>query len=432
MGAVLGAIVAVMICRSRGEAAVARAVAEAESKARTTEMQLREDNARYLADRTSFNQRLEDMNRAQAQLKDVFNALCAEALRSNNEQFLQLARTELERVRAAASHDLQQKEAAIEGLVAPIRDSLASVDVKLQEIERDRVESFSALGERLSQANALSEQLRGETATLARALSSANVRGVWGELQLRRVVELAGMVEHCDFETQHSVNGDDGALRPDMVVHLPGERTIVVDAKTPATALLELVNRADGAERLEACKALAAQVRRHMGELSHKSYWERFGLSPEFVVLFLPSEAFFSIALQGEPELFEQCFAQNVLVATPTTLVALLKAVAFGWRQEAIARNAREISDLGRELYDRIATLGGHVEKLGSNLRKAVNSYNSAVGSLETRVLPSARRFVDLGAARTRVIPDLRAIELQPHALVAPELVAVAESEQSP
>ena len=304
--------------------------------------------------------------------------------------------------------------AAVHDIVAPIRDGLERYDQKLHDIELDRVESFAALGERLDLMSHLNDVLRGETASLARALTSSNVRGAWGELQLKRAVELAGMLEHCDFDTQVSSGGDDTRQRPDMVITLPGGRTIVVDAKTPAAAILQAVNAPDPDERDRLCREHVAGVRRHVDALSRKSYWSQFPEAPEFVVMFLPSEAFFSVALEYDHSLFEHSFEQKVIIATPTTLVAMLKAIAFGWRQENVARNAQEISTLGRELYDRIGALAGHFEQLGSHLGRAVRSYNRTVGTLERRVLPSARRFEQYGVGGTGELGNLRPLDHLP------------------
>ena len=400
--------------RSLTEAAAAR---EAELRA------VHEANTVLRTEAASFATRLDELSKAQSQLKDAFQSLCADALKSNNEQFLQLARTELERVRLTAQAELTEKETAIQSLVAPIRDGLERYDKKLHEIEVARAESFASLVGRIDLMSAASDILRGETANLSKALRSSNVRGAWGELQLKRAVELAGMLEHCDFTTQHSVDGDDGKLRPDMIVRLPGNKTIVVDAKTPATAVLEAVNCQDDALRRQLCLEHVVSVKKHIEALSKKAYWEQFDNAPEFVVLFLPSEAFFSVALEFDPALFEHSFEQKVIIATPTTLIALLKAVAFGWRQEAIARNAQEISDLGREMFERIRSLAEHFENVGDHLGKSVKAFNQAVGSLEKRVLPQARRFQELGVGSTRQIPELNALEIAPLSLAAAELL---------
>ena len=320
----------------------------------------------------------------------------------------------------------RERDAAMEHMLAPIREGLSKYDAKLGEIERERTRSFASLAERMEAMSTASEILRGETANLSRALRSSNVRGAWGELQLRRAVELAGMVERCDFSVQHTTSdGDDGRLRPDMVVHLPGGKSIVVDAKTPAAAVLDAVNCENDALRRQKCAEHVVAVRRHIETLSRKAYWEQFDRAPEFVVMFLPSEAFFSTALEYDPPLFEHAFEQRVLIATPTTLVALLKAVAFGWRQEAVTQNAQEISELGRELYDRIRTLGEHFADVGDHLAKSVQSDNRAVGSLEKRVLPQARRFQTLGAAGSKDVALLDAIEVAPVPVSAGELRVV-------
>lgn len=401
----------------------------------TRDTELRSLNAELTRARTeeaTFATRLDELRAAHASLKESFQSLSGEALKSNNEQFLQLARTELERIRVAAKTELDEKESIIQGLIVPIREGLEKYDRKLHDIELARAESFSSLAQRLDLMNTASDILRGETANLAKALRSSNVRGAWGELQLKRVVELAGMLEHCDFTTQHSVDTDDSKLRPDMVIHMPGNKSIVVDAKTPATAVLEAVNTQDDVRRRQLCEEHVFSIRNHINALARKAYWEQFDHAPEFVVLFLPSEAFFSVALEFDPTLFEHSFEQKVIIATPTTLVALLKAVAFGWRQESIAQNAQEISALGRDLYDRIRTLGEHFENVGEHLAKSVGAYNKAVGSLEKRVLPAARRFQTLGAADSKPIAELEALDVHPGVISADELRQLRAGAEAP
>jgi DNA recombination protein RmuC len=356
----------------------------------------------------------ERVRRMELQLREAFQAISGDVLRANSEQFLQLARAEMDKAREAARVELEGKETAIGSLLKPIRDGLASYDLKLQHIEKERTASYAALSERLVQVASASESLRAETATLARALRSANVRGTWGEVQLRRVCELAGMLDHCDFRVQQSVDGEGGKLRPDLVVKLPGGRTIVVDAKTPLSAYIEAADCSDEVRRRRLMKQHAVHVRRQLEALGRKSYWEEFAGSLEFVVLFLPAEAFFSGALEYDPALIEDGTGQGVLIATPTTLIALLKAVAYGWSQETMARSAQEISDLGRELYDRLCTMGGHLEGIGTHLRRTVAAYNETVGSIEFRVLPTARRFPELGTVAKKRIPLLTPLDVNP------------------
>jgi DNA recombination protein RmuC len=339
---------------------------------------------------------------ARKNLSDAFKALSSDALKSNNQSFLELARTTLERYQEGAKGDLEKRHQAIEQLVQPVRESLTKFDGKIADLEKAREGAYQSL---LAQVRTLGEsqaQLRTEASNLVKALGTPRVRGRWGEIQLRRVVEMAGMLDHCDFFEQQNVNTQ---------VKLPGEKNIVVDAKTPLAAYLEAIETEDEGLQKEKLQDHARQVRDHMKALSAKSYWDQFEPAPEFVVLFLPGETFFSAALEQDPSLIEQGVEQQVILATPTTLISLLKAVAYGWRQESMAANARQISELGKELYKRVSDMSGHLAELGGRLGKAVESYNKAIGALETRVMVSARRFKELGASTAADIEEIQPIE---------------------
>jgi DNA recombination protein RmuC len=355
---------------------------------------------------------------ADASLRDAFAALSADALRANNDQFLQLARTKLGEVQSQAAGELATRQQAISAMVQPITDTLKRFDAQIQDVERQRVGAHARLDEQL-------RSLQSETTNLVKALRSPNVRGQWGELQLRRVVEAAGMVEHCDFSFKESIHADEGRLTPDLIVRLPGGRNVVVDAKVPATAYLAAQDATDEPVRLARLRDHSRQLREHVTRLGNKSYWSHFQPAPDIVVLFVPAEALLTSALQHDPALLEFSLGRNVLLASPVTLVGLLRAVAYGWQQEKMTQNALEISDLGRTLYERICKLADHFEKLGGSLKRSVESYNEAVGSMESRVLVSARRLKDLGVASGDEPLALPPIDTSVRPTRAPELTGL-------
>ncbi len=362
---------------------------------------------------------------AEKQLADAFNALSAQALARNNQAFLDLATQNLALFQETAKGDLAARQQAVAGLVQPLSEELARLAIQTQALEKARAESYGQLGEQVRNLFGAQQALRLETGRLVSALRRPEVRGRWGEVQLKRVVEMAGMLEHCDFFEQET--GDDGR-RPDMLVRLPGGKTVVIDSKAPVTAYLEATEAEDEAVRGRALLRFVQHVRTHIQQLAAKSYWDRFEQSPEFVVMFLPGEAFFSAALQQDPELIEYASAQKIILATPTTLLALLKAVYYGWRQEALADNARQVSELGALLYERLAKLGEHWNSVGKNLGQAVKAYNDATGSLETRVLVTARKFEELQVAPAgKTLPPGFVVDQATRAPQAPELVAPLE-----
>ncbi len=343
------------------------------------------------------DERLQTFQQAEQKMSQAFQALSADALRQSSESFMQLAQNVLKQHQVKAQGDLDLRRQAVDQLIEPIHKSLDKVQDRIQDLEKQRVGAYHGLQEQIGLLFESQKRLQIEAANLSMALRSPTTRGRWGELQLRRVVELAGMLPYCDFDEQTGL-GPDGRLRPDMIIRLPGKRSIVIDAKVPLQSYLDAVDCADEDRRRDHYKQHAVQVRKQVQALGQKAYWEQLEGSPEFVLLFLPGESFFSAALQADPSLIEVGADQRVLIATPTILIALLRTAAYAWRQEDIARNAQDICRLGKELYQRISDMSGHVADMGKNLGGAMASYNKMVGTIESRVLVTARRFQDLKA----------------------------------
>lgn len=431
VGAVLGALIIWLLLRTR-EATLSTRAESAEALIAKLETDLAAHRARVIelesagaalraqleAERKAAEARIDDLRDARTRMSDAFKALSADALKSSNEQFLNLAQTHLAKFQDGAKGELEKRQQAIDALVKPIRESLEKVDGKIGEIEKTRVGAYEKLVEQLRSLGVAQAALHSETTRLSTALSATKTAGTWGEIQLRRVVELAGMVEHCDFTVQET----SGGMRPDLVVKLPLGQHIVVDAKAPTDAYREAAGNPDPAVRAAKFREHAVRVRKHVDDLANRAYWEQFQPSPEFVVLFLPGDQFLSAALEADPNLIDRAIQSKVLLATPSTLIALLKAAAYGWRQDALSKNAGEISAIGRDLYDRIATLAEHFDKIRKGLETAVGAYNSAVGALERSVLPGARKFSELGVSGTKELPDLDPVDESLREISAPEL----------
>ena len=362
----------------------------------TVELSL--ENTRLISslqyERAQALDKIETLQQTHQQLTETFLGLSNQALLHNNQAFLSLAQSSFEKFFAQSKTDLDQRQQSLINLVDPVQKSLQQVDQKIGLLEKERIDAYSDLRRQVTDLLLSQKELRSETANLVKALRTPNARGQWGEMQLRRVVEMAGMISHCDFIEQ--AQGDEGRLRPDMVINLPGGRKIIVDAKTPLSAYLESIEAVDDNQRRAFLDDHARQVRTHIRNLSQRAYWEQFQPTPDFVVMFLPGEAFFSAALEKDPSLIEAGVQERVILATPTTLIALLRAVSFGWRQENIAENARAISELGRELYKRLGDMNESLSRLGRHVKQVVDSYNQTVGTVERRVLVSARKLNQL------------------------------------
>ena len=377
------------------------------------------------AERRAAAEKLAILKDAETQLRDAFTALSSKALEQNSAQFLQLARTQLGEFQKAATLDLDGRQKAIDTLVQPLKESLTRVDTKLNEVERGRASAQAQLSEQLRSLTQSQQVLHAETSKLARALRSPNVRGQWGEVQLRRVLESAGLQEGTHFDIKESARTEEGRLTPDVVVRLPGGKNVVVDAKVALAAYLDAMECEDETQRDAKLKDHARQVKDHITRLANKTYWTHFQPAPDVVVMFVPGEALLAAALQHDPALLDYSMAKGVMLASPLSLNALLRAVAYGWQQETIAKNAQEISDLGRALYERIAKLAEHFENVGRSLAKSVQCYNQAVGTLESRVLVTARRLKDKGVTASEEFPELETVDQTPRLLGAPEIVGL-------
>lgn len=377
--------------------------------------QLREKNSvlttRIEIEQQNSIEKIESLEKARMQLSETFAALSSQALKHNNEEFLKLAGENLKHFQTQAVNELDKKEKAIEHLLTPIKESLNKTEQQIQHIEKDRKESYGALHKHLETMAQTQSSLQDETRKLVNALRRPEVRGQWGEMTLKRLAELAGMVEYCDFYEQEHTRTNDGALRPDMIVRMPDGREIVVDVKTPLDAYISAIEAVDDTQRLIHLKRHTQNVKQRINELADKAYWNQFKNAPDFVVLFIPGDQFLSAALDQEPAILENALSRQVILATPTSFVALLRAVGYGWRQEQLAENAEHIKTVGEELYGRLQTFTEHLQKLGRSLDTGLKHYNSAVGSFDSRVLPSARKFNEMGISADKRINQPNQVE---------------------
>ena len=378
--------------------------------------------ARIQHERAAAAERLALVEEARTRLGDSFKALASEALHSNNQAFVQLAKSELAQHQLQAREELEKRKVAMDALVRPIADSLTKVDSKIEQLERERAQAHGAIYTHLKTVTAQQEELRRETANLVTALRAPHTRGRWGEMQLRRVCEMAGMIKHCDFAEQETVASDDGRLRPDVLVSLPGGKRVVIDAKVPLAAYLDAIEARDEDSRRLHMQGHVRQVREHVKKLAAKSYWDQFEQTPEFVVMFL-DEAMYRAALEEAPGLFEEAMEQHVLIATPTSLLAVLRSVQYGWRQQQIEQSAREIAELGRELHGRLGRFASVLAKVGRGLSTSVNAYNEAVGSFDSRVLVTARKLSERGAAsEAKELEQPGQVDVMPRVVQTPQL----------
>ena len=377
--------------------------------------QLQQDNATLKVtwdlEKQANEEKIQSLMKARELLAESFASLANDALNRNSESFLKLAQENLKQFQIKAQHDLEHKEKSIENMLKPVKEALDKTEQQIRLMENERKEAYGSLTKHLESMAQTQQMLQGETRNLVQALRRPEVRGQWGEMTLKRLAELAGMVEHCDFYEQQHVKTEDGALRPDMIVRMPDGREIIVDAKTPLDAYLSAMEAGDDETRKKELERHARKVRERIRELSSKSYWNQFKNSPDFVVLFIPGEQFLSVALDYDRTLLEDALRQKVILATPTSFIALLRAVAYGWRQEALAENAEHIRKLGEDLYQRLATFTDYLAKLGKSLDSSVAHYNKAVGSFDARILPSARKFTEMGLSAKKPIESMEQIE---------------------